>query len=121
LGAGLRLREGDRMSDQIEPFPRLVSQGDGVDSPTDIDALQQTLAAKVLRTRLQLARHRLSRECAPRALRQSEAAGAHDVLCSQRGRIGHRVLARVLPSSEHGASARRIFDELGMAFWSARL
>jgi class 3 adenylate cyclase/tetratricopeptide (TPR) repeat protein len=33
----------------------------------------------------------------------------------------HRVLARVSPSSEHAASARRIFDELGMAFWSARV
>ncbi|MET0850880.1 MAG: adenylate/guanylate cyclase domain-containing protein [Candidatus Rokuibacteriota bacterium] len=31
----------------------------------------------------------------------------------------HRVLARVSP--EHAASARRIFDELGMAFWSARV
>jgi len=33
----------------------------------------------------------------------------------------HRVLARVSPSSAHAASARRIFDELGMAFWSARV
>jgi hypothetical protein len=33
----------------------------------------------------------------------------------------HRVLARVAPSSEHAASARRIFDDLGMAFWSARV
>jgi predicted ATPase/class 3 adenylate cyclase len=31
----------------------------------------------------------------------------------------HRVLARVSP--EHVVSARRIFDELGMAFWSARV
>jgi class 3 adenylate cyclase/tetratricopeptide (TPR) repeat protein len=33
----------------------------------------------------------------------------------------HRVLSRVSPSSEHAAAARRIFDELGMAFWSARV
>ena len=33
----------------------------------------------------------------------------------------HRVLAQVAPSSEHAVSARRIFDELGMAFWSARV
>jgi class 3 adenylate cyclase/tetratricopeptide (TPR) repeat protein len=31
----------------------------------------------------------------------------------------HRVLAQVSP--EHAASARRIFDELGMTFWSARI
>jgi class 3 adenylate cyclase/tetratricopeptide (TPR) repeat protein len=31
----------------------------------------------------------------------------------------HRVLARLSASSEHAASARRIFDQLGMAFWSA--
>jgi tetratricopeptide (TPR) repeat protein len=33
----------------------------------------------------------------------------------------HRVLALVAPSSEHALSARRIFDELGMAFWGARV
>lgn len=33
----------------------------------------------------------------------------------------HRVLAQLSPSSEHAARARRIFDELGMAFWSARV
>jgi predicted ATPase len=33
----------------------------------------------------------------------------------------HRVLARVSPSSDHAASARWIFDELGMTFWSARV
>ena len=33
----------------------------------------------------------------------------------------HRVLARVSPSPEHASEARRIFDELGMPFWSARV
>jgi hypothetical protein len=33
----------------------------------------------------------------------------------------HRVLSQIVPSSEHAASARRIFDELGMTFWSARV
>jgi predicted ATPase len=33
----------------------------------------------------------------------------------------HRVLARLTPSPEHAASARRIFDELGMTFWRARV
>jgi tetratricopeptide (TPR) repeat protein len=33
----------------------------------------------------------------------------------------HSVLAQVASSSEHAASARRIFDELGMTFWSARV
>jgi hypothetical protein len=33
----------------------------------------------------------------------------------------HRVLAHAAQSSEHAASARRIFDELGMTFWSARV
>lgn len=33
----------------------------------------------------------------------------------------HRVLARVTPSSEHAASARRIFDQHGMTFWSAHI
>jgi len=33
----------------------------------------------------------------------------------------HRVLAQLSLSSEHAASARRIFDELGMPFWSARV
>jgi hypothetical protein len=29
----------------------------------------------------------------------------------------HRVLARISRASEHAAAARRIFDDLGMAFW----
>ncbi len=29
----------------------------------------------------------------------------------------HRLLARLSPSSEHAAAARRIFDKLGMTFW----
>jgi hypothetical protein len=33
----------------------------------------------------------------------------------------HRVLAQVAPSSEHAGAARRIFDQLGMTFWSARV
>jgi len=33
----------------------------------------------------------------------------------------HRVLAQVAPSSEHAPAARRIFGELGMAFWGARV
>ena len=33
----------------------------------------------------------------------------------------HRVLAQLSPSSEHAASARRIFDALGIALWSARV
>jgi Double zinc ribbon len=33
----------------------------------------------------------------------------------------HRALAQLSPSSEHAASARRIFDELGMAFWRSRV
>jgi predicted ATPase len=33
----------------------------------------------------------------------------------------HRVLAQVVPSSEHAEAARQTFDELGMAFWSARV
>jgi hypothetical protein len=31
------------------------------------------------------------------------------------------VLAQVAPSSEHALSARRIFGELGMEFWGARV
>jgi len=31
------------------------------------------------------------------------------------------VLARITPSSEHAAAARRIFDERGMTFWSAHI
>ncbi len=33
----------------------------------------------------------------------------------------HRVLGQLSASSEHAAAARRIFDELGMAFWNARV
>jgi predicted ATPase/class 3 adenylate cyclase len=33
----------------------------------------------------------------------------------------HRVLAQVASSSEHAGAARRIFDQLGMTFWSARV
>jgi hypothetical protein len=33
----------------------------------------------------------------------------------------HRVLAQVVPSPEHADAARQTFDELGMAFWSARV
>jgi class 3 adenylate cyclase/tetratricopeptide (TPR) repeat protein len=33
----------------------------------------------------------------------------------------HRVLAQASPGSEHAASARRMFDELGMTFWNARV
>jgi len=33
----------------------------------------------------------------------------------------HRVLAQVAPSSEHALLARRIFGELGMEFWGARV
>jgi len=33
----------------------------------------------------------------------------------------HRVLARVSPSPEHASEACRIFDELGMSFWSTRV
>jgi class 3 adenylate cyclase len=33
----------------------------------------------------------------------------------------HRVLAHVAPSSEHALLARRIFGELGMEFWGARV
>jgi hypothetical protein len=33
----------------------------------------------------------------------------------------HRVLARLSASSEHAAAARRIFGDLGMAFWRARV
>jgi hypothetical protein len=33
----------------------------------------------------------------------------------------HRVLTRLSASSEHATAARRIFDELGMTFWSARV
>src|SRR5262249_11884046 len=60
---------------------------------------------------------------APAARPRAEAALAAALEIGARPEIGHchALLARLAPSSEHAASARRIFDELGMGFWSAGL
>jgi predicted ATPase len=54
---------------------------------------------------------------------RAEEALAVAVEIGARPEIGHchRVLAQLSASSEHAAAARRIFDELGMTFWSARV
>ena len=54
---------------------------------------------------------------------RGDAALAAALKLGARPEIGHchALLARLSPSSEHAASARQIFDELGMAFWSARV
>jgi hypothetical protein len=54
---------------------------------------------------------------------RAQEALAAAVKMGARPEIGHchQVLARLAASSEHSAAARRIFDELGMAFWSARV
>jgi tetratricopeptide (TPR) repeat protein len=53
----------------------------------------------------------------------AEEALAAAVEMGARPEIGHchRVLTRLSASSEHATAARRIFDELGMTFWSARV
>jgi tetratricopeptide (TPR) repeat protein len=54
---------------------------------------------------------------------RGEAALAAALELGARPEIGHchALLALVSPSSEHAAGARRVFEELGMSFWSARL
>ena len=54
---------------------------------------------------------------------RGEAALAAALEFGARPEIGHchALLALLSPSSEHAAAARRIFDELGMNFWSARV
>jgi tetratricopeptide (TPR) repeat protein len=54
---------------------------------------------------------------------RGEAAVAAALELGARPEIGHchALLARLAPSAEHAGSARRIFDELGMRFWSARV
>ena len=54
---------------------------------------------------------------------RGEAALAAALEFGARPEIGHchALLALLSPSSEHAAAARRIFDELGMSFWSARV
>jgi tetratricopeptide (TPR) repeat protein len=53
----------------------------------------------------------------------AEGALAAALDLGARPEIGHchALLARLVPSSGHAASARRIFDELGMSFWSRRV
>jgi predicted ATPase len=57
------------------------------------------------------------------ALQRAEEALAAARELATAPEIGHchRVLAQIGPSSEHAASAHRIFDKLGMTFWSARV
>jgi hypothetical protein len=54
---------------------------------------------------------------------RAEEALAIALELGARPEIAHcyRMLARITSSSEHAASARRIFDEFGMTFWSAHI
>jgi class 3 adenylate cyclase/tetratricopeptide (TPR) repeat protein len=54
---------------------------------------------------------------------RADAALAAALELAARPEIGHchTLLARLAPSSDHAASARGIFDELGMTFWRARV
>jgi tetratricopeptide (TPR) repeat protein len=54
---------------------------------------------------------------------RGDAALAAALKLGARPEIGHchALLARLSRSSEYAASARRVFDELGMSFWSVRV